>query len=95
MPAHYVCHECGSSGMRLWRSVVGSRAKNPSALFCTACAEKQPRLKVPDYMRFLLEGPDVWLDFIPAWPIAGRTSHWGTMTVPDEVRGWWRSLPVR
>lgn len=95
VPAHYTCHECGSHGVRLWRGVVRSKVKNPSALLCTTCAEKRPRVKLPDYMRFLLEGPDVWLDFIPAWPIAGKTSHWGTQTVPAEVRAWWQSLPVR
>jgi hypothetical protein len=95
VPAHYTCQGCRARGVRLWRSVVRSKAEDPSPLLCTACAEKRTCRPVPDYTRFLREGPDVWRDFMPAWPIAGTTSHWGTKTVPDEVRAWWQSLPIR
>ena len=84
IPPDYKCHECGLTGVKLWRDCNESRIE----LKCWKCAEESQGHKID-----LVETDScAWL--VPAIPDL-QGSYWGYTSVPYEGCQWWKALPLK
>lgn len=90
-PAHYICSQCGKSGVRLWRQ--SHVFLNCAKLLCAKCGKANQRVqRGPDWLSSYHQGTSDQLgSLIPAVP-CGDT-YWGYTSVPDEESIWWEALP--
>ena len=83
----YVCSDCATSGVRLWRD--SHTFLDRQTLRCRACAltaADKPNGWEP-------RGDQIgWL--VPAVPTPDGQTFWGYTSVPMAAVAWWSALPI-
>ncbi len=82
-PSNYVCHNCGATGVRLWRENIDiSKISLLCFGCCSKCNENQDANDKKNRLR------------IRAIPTEENDTFWGKKSAPKEGISWWESLPV-
>jgi hypothetical protein len=85
-PEGYSCHECGKSGIRLYRDY--NTFLDHLDLLCTACLSSRKDVHV-DYAQPCHLG-----DMVPAIPTEEGDTFWGFTSVPAAGCLWWYNLHI-
>lgn len=88
IPKSYKCHNCGATGVKLWR--LYQTFLNHQKLFCLDCAEKDQKRKA-EYRDGDVRCDIGWL--VLAVPTQDGKTFWGYTSIPQEGVEWWKSLP--
>lgn len=85
-PEGYLCADCGTESVRLYREY--QTFLESQRLRCRCCAMKNQKKDAPDLPSEHTIG---WL--VAAVPTEDGSTYWGFSSVPDAGVEWWNKLP--
>lgn len=96
-PENYICAECGTKGVKLWREHAVT--PNHQVLRCVECACKKACVTgtVGIDGRIKLESgemTDQIGSLLPAIPTKELDGYWAYVSVPEKYIDWWKALPL-
>lgn len=94
VPQGYLCHQCGTTGVRLWAE--HSSMGGPLLLECASCAEEgQKPVHGKGWKSEFSKGTGMVIGWrVPAIPCKEGSACWAWGSVPEEGWQWWSQLPT-
>lgn len=96
-PLNYMCHKCGTSGVKLWREY--QTFLSHQSLLCVVCSGKEQKKDINGIdksgrtkQEYGMTDQLGWR--IPAVPVVENDTYWGYTAVPEDGVLWWKRLPA-